>query len=159
MVESQFHRAGRFARLDRCDDLVVLACCLRNAIAIGLIVRCIERLTHAGVVDQKAPEARHQVGIAGHVANDFVEAVVADRGFGRDTVGNRTAELPLGLFERSNLAGLGILCCQTGDRGIDHRRGLEEVAHRAEIHRRHAGAAIGLDSDIAFTGQLLQDFP
>ncbi len=118
----------------------------------------IEGLADARMVDQKPVQARHQIGRRSHDADLLVEAMVLYRRLRHASLRDRVAIGALNALQFVDGFGRCILCRQPRDRRVNHRRGLEELAHRREIHRRHLRTAVLLQHEIAFAGQSLDHF-
>jgi len=75
-----------------------------------------------------------------------------------DIVGNRRlSEIVLSHLQISNLPRRRVLHSEAGNRGVDKRRGLKEIAQRLVIHRRDGRTAIAHDANIPLARQLPED--
>ncbi|MOA30210.1 hypothetical protein D3C78_1512770 [compost metagenome] len=130
-----------------------------QAFAHVVIAGPVEGVADAGVIDQQAAEARLEIDIAGHVADQCVEMVVLhDHGWRIARHAGR-AEPLLRVPQLTKLFRPEILHGKAADRGVDHRGDQKEMPQRLVIHRNDARTAISADVDIAFTLQTAENFP
>ncbi len=143
--------------LDPLDEEVVLVGRHRLDVGHAGEARAVEGHADPRVVDQQPPEARRQIFVVRHLADDRMEALVHQRPVGGIAAADRIAEGGLRLLQQRDLVGPGVLGGEARDGGIDHRRGEEEIAHGLVGHGRHLRAPVLVQHEISLARHLAQD--